>query len=33
MVGHVTDMCPTLQEGISYEQVNALGDIKGNKVF
>ena len=25
IVGHMTDMCPSLQEGGSYEQANALG--------
>ena len=31
MVGHMTDMCPTLQEGSSYEQVNALRISRATK--
>ena len=33
MVGHMTDMCPTLQEGSSYEQVNALEGYQGQQNF
>ena len=33
MVGHMTDMCPSLQEGGSYEQANALGGFQGQKNF
>ena len=33
MVGHMTDMCPSLQERGSYEQANALGGFEGQQNF
>ena len=33
VVGHMTDKCPSLQEGGSYEQVNALGGYQGQQRF
>ena len=33
MVGHMFDMCPNLNEGIDYEQVNALGEYQGQQNF
>ena len=33
MIGHMTDMCPSLQERGSYEQANALGGFQGQQNF
>ena len=33
MVGHMSDMCPNLHEGIDYEQVNAVGEYQGQQNF
>ena len=33
MVGHMSDMCSNLNEGIDYEQVNALGEYQGQQNF
>ena len=33
MVGHMSDMCPNLNKGIDYEQVNALGEYQGQQNF
>ena len=33
MIGHMTDMCPSIQEGGSYEQANTLGGFQGQQIF
>ena len=32
MVGHMYDMCPNLNEGIDYEQVNALREYQRQQI-